>query len=108
MLATCRNGGVGLAIVRQKKEWGWQSIMGKRNKDGEKLINNGSTNGYNESDEGNNNIILQKEALAFCFNFFFFFFMHVGSLSKNQVSHLAIFSHKKSCCFKHFSLYYGM
>jgi hypothetical protein len=53
-------------------EWGWQSIMGKGNNDGEKLINNGSRSGYNESDEGSNIITLQKKALAFRFNVFFF------------------------------------
>jgi len=34
--------------------------MGKGNEDGEKLINNGSRSGYNESDEGRNIITLQK------------------------------------------------
>jgi hypothetical protein len=48
--------------------------MGKGNKDGEKLINNGNTSDYNESDEGNNIITLPKEDLTFRFKFFFFFF----------------------------------
>jgi hypothetical protein len=47
--------------------------MGKRNKDGEKLTNNGNKSGYNESDEGSNIITLQKEALVFRFLFKFFF-----------------------------------
>jgi hypothetical protein len=60
MLASCRNGGVGLANVHEKREWGWRSIMGKGNEDGEKLIKNGNKSSYNESDEGRNIITLQK------------------------------------------------
>ncbi len=63
MLATCRNGGVGLVIIHEKREWGWRSIMGKGNKDGEKFINNGSRSGYNESDKGSN--IICKRSLNF-------------------------------------------
>jgi hypothetical protein len=84
MLASCRNGGVGFANVHEKKEWRWQSIMGKGNKDGEKLINNGSRNGYNESDERNIVITLQKEVLTFRFLFLNFFFMPIGNLSKKS------------------------
>lgn len=43
-----------MAITHEKREWGWQ-----------KLINDGSRNGYSESDEGGCVATLQRDALAF-------------------------------------------
>jgi hypothetical protein len=84
MLVTYRNGGVGLAIVHERGEQGWQSFMREGNGDSVKLISNGSMSSYSESDERSNVATLQKEALVFNYLFFCnFFFMPTSSPSKN-------------------------
>jgi hypothetical protein len=75
MLATCRNGGVGLAIAHEgggrvvitheRRGGGWQSLMREGSEDGEKLFSNGSRSDYIESDEGGDAATLPKKSLAF-------------------------------------------
>jgi hypothetical protein len=65
MLATYRNGGVGLAIAHERGEQGWRSLMKEVNGDSEKLISDGSRNSCNESDKGSDVATLQKKTLAF-------------------------------------------